>query len=113
VLLAWLANPAWSDESPLQIVMEGRDAAAHSMLSEDGMAELSQAGANIVMYVCGALAICLTALALNQLYIAHSDGTSFGGGNGAAVRAAWTKLIIAGIVSIPAIIAAILPHAVL
>ena len=103
---------AVAQESPLQVVMDGRAAAEASNLTEEGMTNLSQSVANIILYVCGALAIFLTAAALYELYRAV-DGESSYGAQSATKEGAIKKLIIAGLVSIPAIIAAIIPYAVL
>lgn len=98
--------------SPLQVVMDGREAAEDSNLTEEGMEGLAQGTANVVLYVCGALAIALTAIALVELYRASEGDTMFGA-NQATKSGALSKLVVAGLVSIPAIIAAILPNAVL
>lgn len=103
---------AVADESPLRVVMDGREAAEDSNLTEAGMAGLAQSTANIIMYVCGALAIFLTAVALLELYRASESDSMFGSQQ-ATKEGAVSKLVIAGLVSIPAIIAAIIPYAVL
>lgn len=98
--------------SPLHIVMDGREAAKRSNLTEVKMTGLAQSAANIILYVCGALAIFLTANALLELYRA-ADNENMYGAQTASKEGAIKKLIIAGLVSIPAIIAAILPYAIL
>lgn len=116
VVVSVVALPALA-ESPLQIVIDGRDAAQSSNLTEDGIRGtegspgLAQQAANIVMFVCGALAIVLTASGLYQLYKA-ADGDKYGGQTATKEGAIW-RLVIAGLLSIPAIIAAIIPYAVL
>lgn len=105
-------------ESPLQTVMDGREAAGESNLTEsairgtDTEPGLAQKAANIVMYICGALAIILTALGLYQLYQVQDSENMYGGTSATKGGALW-KLLIAGLISIPAIIAAIIPYAVL
>ena len=103
---------AVAQESPLQVVMDGREAAEGSNLTEAGMTRLAQSTANVILYVCGALAILLTMAALLDLYRASESDSMFGGQQ-ATKEGAIKKLIIAGLVSIPAIIAAIIPYAVL
>ncbi|NJM82512.1 MAG: hypothetical protein HC844_08445 [Tabrizicola sp.] len=94
--------------SPLTVVMDGRAAAATSNLTETGMTTLAQASANVILFVCGALAILLTALALWDYYRAQDmEGMHM---EGEAKRAAISKLILAGFVSIPAIVAGVIPH---
>lgn len=111
-----VALPALA-ESPLQTVMDGRAAAQNSNLSEEGIRGngaspgLAQQAANIVMFVCGALAIVLTASGLYQLY-QSADDSQYGGQTATKEGAMW-RLVIAGLLSIPAIIAAIIPYAVL
>lgn len=107
-----VALPAIGQESPLQVVMDGREAASTSNLTEAGMRGLAQSAANIVLYVCGALAIALTAFGLWELYRA-SDGASGYGSNQATTEGGWWKIGIAGLMSVPALVAAILVHAVL
>lgn len=101
-----------AQESPLQVVMDGREAAENSNLTEAGMTSMAQAAANVVLYVCGFLAILFTAVGLWELYNA-SDEQSMYGTNVPTRSSAIQKLIIAGLISIPAIIAAIVPYAVL
>jgi|JRYH01.1.fsa_nt_gb hypothetical protein len=97
--------------SPLQTVIDGRDAARTSTLTEQGMTTMAQQAANITLFVCGALAIILTAMALFQLYKAgEMEGMHIQANE---QRAAVWKLVIAGLVSIPAIVAAILPYTLL
>lgn len=116
VVASAVALPGFA-ESPLQTVMDGREAAQSSNLTEDAIRGtdtspgLAQQAANIVMYVCGALAIVLTASGLYHLYQA-ADGDQYGGQTATKEAAIW-RLVIAGLVSIPAIIAAIIPYAVL
>lgn len=116
VIASAVALPALA-ESPLQTVMDGREAAQSSNLTEaairgtDGSPGLAQQAANIVMYICGALAIVLTASGLYQLY-QSADGNQYGGQTATKEGAMW-RLVIAGLLSIPAIIAAIIPFAVL
>ena len=94
--------------SPLTVVMDGRAAAETSNLTETGMTTLAQASANVILFVCGALAILLTAIALWDYYRAQDmEGMHLGG---EAKRSAISKLILAGFVSIPAIVAGIIPH---
>jgi hypothetical protein len=109
--LVALALPALA-QSPLEVVMDGREAAQTSNLTEAGMSALAQSTANVVMYVCGALAIALTALGLYEMYQA-SDADAGYGASAATKEGAMWKLVIAGLISIPAIIAAILPFALL
>ena len=105
------ACPALAQVSPLETVMDGRTAASTSNLTEAGMTGLAQATANVVMYTCGALAIALTAFGLLELYRA-SDGSSYSNQQATTEGGVW-KLVIAGLVSIPAIVAAIVPYALL
>lgn len=106
---AWAAAQAVDDPSPLRIVMDGRKVAETSSLTEEGLIDLAQVAANVVLYGCGAIAVFLTALGLIELWRA-SDPGSYGGSRASRSSAMW-KLVIAGLVSIPAVIAAILPHA--
>jgi hypothetical protein len=106
------ALPTLADESPLRVVMDGREAAESSMLTEAGMRTLAQSAANVVLYGCGALAIFLVACALVELYRA-SDGDVAHHGAQASWSGAMWKLGIAALISVPALIAAILPHTVL
>lgn len=87
--------------------MDGREAAESSNLTEAGMSDLAQSAANVVMYVCGALAIVLVALGLFDLYRAQETGAY---GNTPTKSAALWKIVIGGIVTIPAVIAAVLPY---
>lgn len=114
VLVLMTAFPALGQESPLQVVMDGRAAAETSELTEAGMSGLAQSAANVVLYVCGALAIALAALGLMELYAASNPDSNFSPASQRATHSGgmW-KIIIAGLVSIPAVIAAILPYAVL
>ena len=98
--------------SPLQTVMDGRDEAGNTMMNEAGITTLAQQAANATMFICGALAIIFTALALKDLYFAQEDAGMMSHG-GDRQRAGMMKLVIAGLVSIPAIIAAVLPYTLL
>ena len=106
------AMRAFGQASPLQIVMDGREEAENSSLTEAGMTTLAQSTANVVLYVCGFLAILFTAIGLWELYNA-SDEQAMYGSNVPTKGSAIQKLIIAWLISIPAIIAAIVPYAVL
>lgn len=81
------------------------------MLTETGMRTLSQSAANVILYGCGALAILFTALALKDLFFAQ-DNDNYGGPS-ETNRSGIAKLIIAGLVSIPAVIAAVVPYTLL
>lgn len=107
-----LTMRAVAQVSPLEVIMDGREEAEDSNLTEAGMTALAQSTANIVLFVCGALAIFLTAIGLLELYRASEADNMFGTQQATKEGAIW-KLVIAGLVSIPAIIAAILPYAVL
>lgn len=110
VLVLALPALAEGDASPLQIIMDGRDEAQNSNLTEAGMSDLAQGTANVVMYVCGALAIALTAAGLWELYQAQDGGAQYMGGASPTKSSALWKLGIAGLVTIPAVIAAVLPY---
>lgn len=97
--------------SPLQVIIDGREAARDSILTETGMSALSQNAANVVMYSFGAIAVFCTAVGLWELYKA-SEGDTFMGGRASKESAFW-KIGIAGAMSIPAIIAGLFPHVVL
>lgn len=106
------ALPVLADESPLRVVMDGREAAETSILTEAGMRALAQSGANVVMYVCGALAIFLVACAMVELYRASDGDVAYQGGQASWSGGMW-KLAIGALISVPALIAAILPHVLL
>ena len=91
--------------SPLTVVMDGRAAAETSNLTEIGMTALAQSSANVILFVCGAVAILLTALALWEFYQAADESDP----RKTKESALW-KLAMAGFVSIPAIVAGVIPH---
>lgn len=104
-----VALPALADVSPLQTVMDGRDAAANSALTEEGAKSFAQGAANITMYVCGALSVILVAFGLYQLYITQEEQNMTGTADDKKRAAVWS-IVIGGLLSIPAIIAAVLPY---
>ena len=69
------------------------------------MTTLAQSSANVILFVCGAVAILLTALALWEFYQAADESDP----RKTKESALW-KLAMAGFVSIPAIVAGVIPH---
>lgn len=109
VALSSLASRVAAQESPLQIVMDGREAAETSNLTEAGFRGLSQGTVNAVMYICGALSVILVAFGLYQLYLAQEEQNMMGTADDKKRAALWS-IVIGGLISIPAIIAAIAPY---
>lgn len=102
-------NLAFAQEvSPLRTVMDGRSAAADSVLTEEGFRGMSQGAVNATLYICGALSVILVAFGLYQLYQAQEEQNAMMTGDDKKRAAVWS-IVIGGLVSIPAIIAAIAP----
>lgn len=110
--LAFIAHAnrtlAQGDVSPLQTVMDGRNEAANSALTEQGFRGLSQGAVNATLYICGALSVILVAYGLYQLYQAQEEQNAMMTGDDKRRAAVWS-IVIGGLISIPAIIAAIAP----
>ena len=109
---AWGPRTARADVSPLQSIMDGRDEAANSMLTEDGAQTMATSVVNTVLYVCGALAVLLVSFGLYQLYVVQEEQNMMGTADDRK-RAAYWSIVIGSLVSIPAIVAAIVPFNVL
>ena len=115
-LSVWLAlgraSTARADVSPLQTVMDGRDEAERSMLTEDGTRTMATSALNSMLYICGALSVVLVVFGLYQLYVVQEEQNMMGTADDRK-RAAYWSIVIGSLVSIPAIIAAIVPFNVL
>lgn len=109
ILFATQSIAGESSVSPLQIVMDGREAAAESMLSEEGARTMTQSAVNSVMYICGSLSVILVSFGLYQLFIAQEEQNMMGTTDDKK-RDAIAAIVIGSLLSIPAIIAAILPY---
>lgn len=99
-----------AEVSPLAVVMSGRAEAQNSMLTEAGITSLSISAANVIMYLCGALGIGLVAYGL--FYLWDSQRMSADSRPKSPGRAI-LMIVVGGLLTIPAIMAAIAPHAVL
>ena len=95
--------------SPLEEVINGRYLAANSTLTEEGFRGMSQGAANATMFICGALSVILVSFGLVRLYNAQEAQNMMSTGDDAK-RAAYWSIAIGSLLSIPAIIAAILPY---
>ena len=113
---AWFAlgraGTARADVSPLQTVMDGRDEAERSMLSEDGTRTMATSALNSTLYICGVLSVILVVFGLYQLYVVQEEQNMMGTTDDRK-RAAYWSIVIGGLISIPAIIAAVVPFNVL
>lgn len=94
--------------SPLQVVVDGRTAAKSSKLTEKGMAGLAQSGLNVFLIACGLAGVMMVGFGMWTRYQAELAGPQRAGGPSAM----W--MIVAGsLLTISAIIAAVIPYAVL
>lgn len=92
-------------QSPLDVVLNGRAAADTTNMTEDGIEALAISGGNILLFGAGLLGVILGAFALKTLYYAHSEGDD------ELARRAWAMIAISGLITVPAIVAAIVPFA--
>ncbi|MCB5411747.1 hypothetical protein [Pseudogemmobacter faecipullorum] len=111
--VSFLATASYAQEgspaSPLQVIMDGRDEARNSRLTEAGAIELSTSAANITMYISGAAGILVVAFGLFYLWQHNADGDN---SRRTALRGVLI-LLVGGLLTIPAIIAAVAPNALL
>lgn len=92
-------------QSPLDVVLDGRAAADTTNLTEVGMTNLMIAGGNILLAVAGLLGVFLAAGGLLNIYRGHGDQDD------QKVRSGWLMTAIGSCMTVPAIIAAIIPYA--
>jgi len=90
--------------SPLEVILDGRAAAQTTILNEAGIAATSSTFANVVMYACGFLAILLGAMSIYTIYRGVQDADPRQHRNG------MVGIAVAGLLSIPAIVAAFVPE---
>lgn len=102
-------DPNPDGASPLEEVINGRYVAKNSNLTEEGFRGMSQGAVNAVMYICGALSVILVAFGIYQLYLALEEQNMMGTADDKKRAAIWS-IVIGGLISIPAIIAAIAPY---
>jgi hypothetical protein len=102
-----VVGKALADDSPLQVVLDGREKAASSNMSEAGIKGLATSGGNVLLYGAGLAGICMVFGALWYLWTAQDDPT---GNTSGRTRAGWAMLIIGSLATIPAIVAAVVPH---
>ena len=95
--------------SPLTVVMAGREAASGSRLNEAGVRELAVSAANITMYIASAAGIGVVCYGLFYLWALSSEGE----GTRRTVLRGVMILLVGGLLTIPAIVTAIAPHALL
>lgn len=93
-----------SAQSPLDVVIDGRAAAADTNMTEDGITALAESGGNVILMTAGLVGIAFAALAIIAIYTGHNDDDS------RRVRQGWSMLAISGFITIPAIVAAIIPY---
>jgi len=106
LLTVALTLPATSASatSPLDVVKEGRRAARGSNLDQAGITKLLTSGSNIVIIAAACLGIAVAASGLLTVYCGSAAD------NDQQVRAGWTMVVIGGLTTIPAIVAAIVPY---
>jgi len=98
-----LVAAAASAQSPLDVVLNGRAAADSTNMTEAGITALLTSGGNLVLLGAGLLGIILGMGGLLTIYRGHSDDDD------SKVRAGWIMTAIGGCVTVPAIMAAIVP----
>jgi hypothetical protein len=98
-----VSHPVWA-VSPLDVVLDGRDAASSTNMTEAGIKALAISGGNIILLVAGLVAVILTFVSVKTLYYAQADGDP------QQSRRGFAMLALAGCVGIPALIAAIVPY---
>lgn len=89
--------------------MAGRDEARNSNLTREGIQGLSSNAADIIMYLCGFGGIALAAFGVFYMWQHLRDGEM-------SRRSGWRgvgAVLLGGLLTIPAIMAAIAPNAVL
>lgn len=101
-----------ANASPLEIVRDGREEAANSRLNEDGMIAMSQQAVNIILFICGAAGILLTAIGIYQLWSGQAmDDGGYQASN--SNKRGIIMIVCGGLLTISAVIAAVVPYAVL
>lgn len=95
-----------TDASPLQVVLDGREQARTTRLNESGFVILSQSAVNVVLYGAGAIGIFLVGLGLYQKVRIERSMQPVAGNP-------WVMILFGSLLTIPAIVAAILPNAIL
>lgn len=97
-----VAAVAWA-QSPLDVVLNGRAAADSTNMTETGITAMLTSGGNLVLLGAGLLGIILGIGGLFTVYRGHNDD------DGSKVRAGWIMTAIGGCVTVPAVMAAIVP----
>lgn len=98
------------DASPLSVVMAGREEAKKSMLTENGLISMTNSATNILLYVCGAAGIALAAYGIYYLWDSQRMSPEV------RPKSPFTGvfiILVGGLMTIPAIMAAIAPNAIL
>lgn len=101
-------TPIYAQVSPLDVVMEGRAAASTSNLTEAGMKAGAQSSVNILLYICGFLGVLVVSFGIYDLY--RAEDNQFGQSAGDERTMGIRKIFIGGLLTIPAIVAAIGPY---
>lgn len=105
VLVARLAH---ATASPLQVVIDGREEAKTSRLTETGLRGMFQDGTNLFLIGCGLVGILMVGAAL---YMRYQQEAAHGG---QVQRGNWWIMFVAGsLLTIVAVVAAVLPYAIL
>lgn len=109
-LTAWcLTTAAFANPSPLKVVTDGRTHAKTSKMTEQGLLATTQSGVNILLYACGGLGILLVGIGLYQQYWSFSDRA----GPQASRVSPIAMVVFGSLLTISAVIAAVLPNALL
>lgn len=99
------AGTALHAQSPLDVVLDGRAAADSSNLTEEGIESLMISAGNITLLIAGLFGIMLVASGIWTLWRGSNDADP------RLSRAGWPMIVIGGLMTIPAIVAAIVPYA--
>lgn len=91
-------------QSPLDVVLNGRAAADDTNMTEAGITALLTSGGNLLLLGAGLLGIVLAIGGLMTIFRGHADDDD------SRVRAGWIMTAIGGCVTVPAIMAAIVPY---
>lgn len=101
---------AQSSPSPLTVITDGRDVARTSNLTEAGAISLSQGAVNLTLYISGALGIIIACVGIYRMWSSQADT---GPDSRRVSVQGFIMILLGGLLTIPAIIAAIAPNAIL
>lgn len=101
---AFLPTLVMAQVSPLQTIVDGRTEAASSNLTRNGLVTIIEQTGDVLLFGAGLTGLMVGLMGIMKLHQAQSEGDP------RLTRRGWAMTFIGGFITIPAFVAALVPH---